>query len=77
MNEGGWENTQSNPKGTLNLRLPEEPSPGVSIATALHQNIKRKTILVDSAPKVMMPTFDLEDNFVQQPFVATFRLLPA
>ena len=47
------------------------------IATTLHQDIKGKTVLIDGAPKIMMLSFDRENDFIQKPLVAALRLLSA
>ena len=57
--------------------LAEKALRSMSIAATLHQDIKSKTVLIDGTPKIMMPAFDRENDFIKNPFVAALRLLSA
>ena len=57
--------------------LAEKALRSMSITATLHQDIKSKTILIHGTPKIMMPAFDRENDFIQKPFVAALRLLSA
>ena len=57
--------------------LAEKAFRSMPIATTLHQDIKGKTVLIDGAPKIMMLSFDRENDFIQKPLVAALRLLSA
>ena len=57
--------------------LAEKALRSMSSTATLHQDIKSKTILIHGTPKIMMPAFDRENDFIQKPFVAGLRLLSA
>jgi len=47
----------------------EEPNGSKSIPLRLDENIEDNAILIDCSPKVMSHSIDLEEHFVQMPFV--------
>jgi hypothetical protein len=50
-------------------QLAEEPDGGESILLWLHENIKDYPVLIDCSPKIVGHSVDLEEDFVQMPFV--------
>src|ERR1700761_3144972 len=50
-------------------QLAEESNGGKSIALWLHENIEDDAVLIDRSPKVVSHSVDLEEDFVQMPFV--------
>jgi hypothetical protein len=40
------------------------------VATTLNQHVEHDAVLVDGAPEIMLLTGDLEDDFIEMPFVA-------
>src|SRR3954453_7800792 len=50
-------------------QLAEEPDGSKAIALWLHENIRDNTVLIDRSPKVVGDSVDLEEDFIQMPFV--------
>ena len=48
----------------------KEPDGGKSISLRLHENIKDNAILINRSPEVAGDAADLEEDFIQMPFVA-------
>ena len=48
----------------------EEANGGKPIPPGLDQNIEHNTVLIDSSPQIMRDTIDLEEDFIQMPFIA-------
>lgn len=42
----------------------------LGIATALHQNLQHKSVLIDGAPQPMFLASDRDDGLVEMPFIA-------
>src|SRR5690349_9149307 len=53
---------------------PQQPAKksdrGKTIALRLHEDVEDNAVLIDSSPKVMSDAVDLEEHFIQMPFVA-------
>src|SRR5436305_2885014 len=50
-------------------QLAEEPDGSKAIALWWHENSKDNTVLIDRSPKVVGDSVDLEEDFIQMPFV--------
>jgi hypothetical protein len=58
-------------------KLTEESFGCLPVAPALHEDIERMTLLIDSAPEVMVLSPDRQHDLVEMPFIARLRLTPA
>ena len=50
-------------------QLAEEPHGSKSVPLWLHENVEDNTVLIDGSPEIMSDAVDLEEDFVQMPFV--------
>jgi hypothetical protein len=50
-------------------QLAEEPHGSKSIPPWLHENIEDNAVLIDRSPEVMRGSVDLEEAFIQMPFI--------
>src|SRR5947208_530795 len=62
-NDHAWSAPRCTPQ------LAEEPDGSKAIALWLHENSKDNTVLIDRSPKVVGDSVDLEEDFIQMPFV--------
>ena len=51
-------------------KLAQKATRGFPISSVLDQNVENEAILIDGAPKPMLPTADRDDDFVQVPLIA-------
>jgi hypothetical protein len=58
-------------------KLAHEPLRGSSISPALDENVENEAILIDSAPKPVLPASDRDHNLIHVPLVAASRCPPA
>src|SRR5580692_380804 len=58
-------------------KLAHEPLRGSSISPALDENVENEAILIDSAPKPVLPASDRDHNLIHVPLVAASRCAPA
>ena len=50
-------------------QLAKEPDRGKTIPLRLHEDVEDDPVLIDSSPEVVSDAIDLEEDFVQMPFV--------
>lgn len=50
-------------------QLAEEPDSGKSIPSWLDENIEHNAVLIDRSPEIVCDSVDLEEDFIQVPFV--------
>ena len=55
--------------GGRSQQLAEESNSGKSIALGLHEDVKDYAILINRSPQIVSHSVDLEEDFVQMPFV--------
>ena len=51
-------------------QLAKEPDRGKAIPLRLHEDVEDNTVLIDGSPEIVSDAVDLEEDFVQMPFVA-------
>src|SRR5471032_1337914 len=62
--------------GRLREKLAHEPLCCSPISSALDQNVEHEALLIDGAPKPVLPASDRDDNIVHMPFVSASRRPP-
>ena len=67
-------NDDARPTLTSFQELSEKPHRRKSIAFRLDQNVDHSAVLIDCTPKIILHAVDLEEDLVEKPFVAQFRL---
>src|SRR4051812_13345174 len=51
----------------------KEPDRGKTIALRLHEDVEDHPVLIDGPPEILSDAVDLEEHFVQMPFIAGSR----